>query len=74
MVTRLFRINVPDDDLDDLRDRLARCRWPDEAEGAGWDHGVPLAWLRELCELCDYWRDEFDWRREEERLNAFPSS
>ncbi len=69
MVTRLFRINVPNDDLDDLRDRLTRCRWPDEAEGAGWDYGVPVAWLRELC---DYWRDEFDWRREEERLNALP--
>jgi pimeloyl-ACP methyl ester carboxylesterase len=66
---RLYRINVRDEVLDDLRDRLARTRWPDEAEGAGWEYGVPVAWLRELCA---YWRDEFDWRSVEARLNEWP--
>ena len=37
-----FRIDVPQPDLDDLRDRLARTRWPDQLPGAGWDYGIPL--------------------------------
>jgi hypothetical protein len=64
-----FRIAVPDAVLTDLRDRLRRTRWPDEVAGSGWDYGVPRAWLRELCE---YWAEEFDWRRVENRLNTWP--
>jgi epoxide hydrolase len=45
-----FRINVPEADLDDLRDRLARTRWPEESPGVGWEDGVPLAYLKELAE------------------------
>src|SRR5689334_4455697 len=44
-----FRIDVPQADLDDLRDRLARTRWPDELPGAGWDYGVPLGYVRGLA-------------------------
>ncbi len=55
--------------LADLRDRLARTRFPDEAPGAGWSHGSALAPMRELV---SYWRDGFDWRAAEARLNAFP--
>ena len=61
-----FRIDVPQADLDDLRERLARTRWPNELAGAGWDYGFPLARLRELAE---YWRTGYDWRAHEARLN-----
>jgi pimeloyl-ACP methyl ester carboxylesterase len=63
-----FRIAIPDAVLEDLRERLGRTRWPDEIEGAGWDYGANLAYLRELVE---YWRTSFEWRAQEERLNAF---
>lgn len=63
-----FRIDVPQADLDDLRDRLARTRWPDELPGAGWDYGIPLDYTRELAE---YWRTGYDWRAHEARLNEF---
>ena len=66
---RPFRIHVEDATLADLKDRLARTRWPDELSDAGWDYGVPLGYLRELC---DYWRTGFDWRKHEAELNAFP--
>jgi hypothetical protein len=66
---RPFRIDIPDRDLDDLRDRLARTRWPDELPGGGWGRGVPLGYLRQLA---DYWRSGFDWRAQEARLNALP--
>jgi pimeloyl-ACP methyl ester carboxylesterase len=66
---RPFRIDVPQADLDDLRDRLERTRWPDELPGVGWNYGVPLAYLRELA---DYWRTGYDWRAQEARLNAIP--
>lgn len=64
-----FRIAVPQADLDDLRDRLARMRWPDELPGVGWSYGVAGDHLRELAA---YWRDGYDWRAHEARLNAYP--
>jgi epoxide hydrolase len=63
-----FRIDVAQADLDDLRDRLARTRWPDELPGVGWAYGAPLAYVRELA---DYWRTDYDWRAQEARLNRF---
>lgn len=65
---RPFRIDVPQPDLDDLRDRLARTRWPRELPGVGWERGTPVGYLRELA---GYWRDGFDWRAQEARLNRF---
>jgi pimeloyl-ACP methyl ester carboxylesterase len=64
-----FRIDVPQADLDDLRGRLARTRWPDQLPGVGWDYGIPLDYVQELAE---YWRTGYDWRVHEEKLNAFP--
>ncbi|GAA3758323.1 epoxide hydrolase [Plantactinospora mayteni] len=64
-----FRIDVPQEQLDDLRDRLARTRWPVALPGDDWDTGVPTTWLRELV---DYWRSGYDWRAAEARLNEFP--
>jgi hypothetical protein len=66
---RSFRIDIPQADLDDLADRLARTRLPRPAPGDGWDHGVPNAYLRETVE---HWRSGFDWRAQEARMNAFP--
>jgi pimeloyl-ACP methyl ester carboxylesterase len=64
-----FRIDIPDAELTDLTDRLRRTRWPDPEPVGDWSQGVPLAYLRELCE---YWATEYDWRATERRLNAFP--
>ena len=63
-----FTINVPDSTLTDLTSRLARTRMPDEPDGAGWQLGTNQAYLRQLV---DYWRDDFDWRAQERRLNRF---
>ncbi|MEU5865805.1 epoxide hydrolase family protein [Nonomuraea sp. NPDC047529] len=62
-----FRIDIPQADLDDLKERLRRTRWAGPLPG-GWDRGVPVGYLRELAA---YWADEFDWRAVEARLNAF---
>jgi len=64
-----YRVEIPQADLDDLADRLARVRWPDELPGVGWSYGVPLAKVRELV---DYWRDGYDWRAQEARINEHP--
>jgi epoxide hydrolase len=66
---RPFRIEVPEADLVDLRDRLARTRWPEPATVGGWTQGVPLDYARDLCE---HWRRRYDWRRCEAELNALP--
>jgi epoxide hydrolase len=64
-----FRIEVPQADLDDLRARLERTRWPDELPGVGWDYGVPLGYVKGLAE---HWRTGYDWRAWEAKLNAYP--
>ncbi|MER6808992.1 epoxide hydrolase family protein [Spirillospora sp. NPDC000708] len=79
---RPFRVEIPQADLDDLRDRLARVRFADElprdqvttGEPAGpvqpgWEYGVPVSFVRDLVAR---WRDEYDWRAHEARLNAVP--
>ena len=69
MAVTPFRIAVPDTDLDDLRAAIARTRWPDQVDDAGWDYGTPLGYLQELVE---YWADGFDWRARERELNSLP--
>jgi microsomal epoxide hydrolase len=64
-----FTLHIPDADIADLRERLARTRFPDQAPGEPWAYGTDLAYLRGLV---DYWRTTFDWRTEEAALNAFP--
>jgi pimeloyl-ACP methyl ester carboxylesterase len=64
-----FRIDVPEAELDDLRDRLRRSRWPDRETVDDWSQGVPLAYVQEVCR---YWAEEYDWRDREAGLNRFP--
>jgi len=64
-----FRIEIPDDALDDLRRRLRDTRWPEKECVDDWSQGIPLAYMREVC---SYWAEKYDWRDREARLNAFP--
>jgi microsomal epoxide hydrolase len=64
-----FRIRVDDGLLEDLRCRLAATRFPDQIEDTGWEYGIPVDYVRELVE---YWRDAYDWRAQEARLNRLP--
>ena len=64
-----FKIDVAEDDLRDLRDRLQRTRWPDRETVDDWSQGIPLAFVQDLCQ---YWADGYDWRKSEARLNDFP--
>ncbi|MGE7825952.1 epoxide hydrolase N-terminal domain-containing protein [Paenibacillus sp. NPDC093718] len=66
---RPFYIEIPQGELDDLRDRLARTRRPDELADEGWNYGVPFDYLKKLA---DYWRTSYDWRKHEARLSGFP--
>jgi len=66
---RPFRISVSEAAIADLSERLARTRWPDEPPLEPWSTGTSLAYAQALCA---YWRDVFDWRSWEARLNAFP--
>jgi len=66
---RPFRIDVPESDLVDLRERLSRTRWPERETVDDWSQGIPLAYMRELC---DHWATGYDWRATEARLNTFP--
>ncbi|MEO8696863.1 MAG: epoxide hydrolase family protein [Acidimicrobiales bacterium] len=63
-----FRITITDAELADLRERLHDARLPDQIPGTGWDFGTDMAYLRELV---DYWADQYDWRAQEARINAF---
>ena len=68
MTPQPFQLHVPESALVDLRERLARTRFPDQAPGAPWAFGTDLDWMRRLVA---YWSDGFDWRAAEARLNAF---
>jgi len=65
---RLFRLEVPASVLDDLQQRLSRTRLPDEPPLEPWSTGTSVGYLERLL---DYWRDGFDWRAQETKLNAF---
>ena len=63
-----FKIDVTQDKLNDLYDRLGKTRWPDEIPGSGWLYGTNLTYLKELC---NYWQHEYNWRKQETYLNTF---
>ncbi len=64
-----FRLEIPDTELRDLHERLRRTRWPEEETVEDWSQGVPIAYMRELC---NYWAEQYDWRATEAQLNALP--
>jgi pimeloyl-ACP methyl ester carboxylesterase len=68
MTVEPFEVSISQATLEDLRERLAATRWPDEIEGAGWDYGANLEYMKELV---GYWLEDFDWRTQEERINSF---
>lgn len=61
-----FNIAVPDEQLKQLHQKLEHATFPDELDEAGWDMGVPLAEMKKLVKT---WRDDFDWRSQEKKLN-----
>ncbi len=63
-----FTVHVSDDEIADLRDRLARTRWPEAEPVDDWTQGIPLSYVQELCA---YWATEYDWRRFEAAVNAY---
>ena len=65
---RPFKIDISQDALDDLGRRLENTRWP-AGLGTGWECGIPVEYLRELAR---YWREDYNWRAAEAKLNAFP--
>ncbi|AGC63215.1 Epoxide hydrolase [Mycobacterium liflandii 128FXT] len=65
---RPFRIDVPEDVIDDLKARLARTRWPEAECADDWSQGIPLSYTRDLAA---YWANEYDWRAREAALNRF---
>ncbi len=69
MQPEAFTLRISDTAINDLRGRLFRTRLPDQAPGDPWEYGTSVAYLNGLIE---YWRNGFDWRAQEARLNAFP--
>jgi pimeloyl-ACP methyl ester carboxylesterase len=68
-MTKTFRIEIPQADVDDLRTRLRNTRWPAGIGADDWSRGVPAGYLKALV---DYWANDFDWRAQEAALNAIP--
>jgi len=66
---RPFRIQIPESQLIDLRQRIDKARWPTKTFESGWARGVPVEYLRDLA---DYWRTRYDWRAAEKQLNEYP--
>jgi pimeloyl-ACP methyl ester carboxylesterase len=66
---RPFTVEMSPDAVSDLRDRLARTRWPNPEPVEDWSQGIPLAYTMELCH---YWQTGYDFATAQQRLNAFP--
>jgi hypothetical protein len=66
MAVERFHIQVEEEVLNDLRVKLGHIRWPDQMNGAEWEHGTELSYLQSLVA---YWRDSFNWREQESELN-----
>jgi pimeloyl-ACP methyl ester carboxylesterase len=65
MAVQTFQLPYSESAVQDLRERLARTRWPDTIPGSGWEYGFDLAYLQSMCR---YWREKFDWKAELGRL------
>lgn len=67
---RSFTVDIPEAAIADLKARLANARWPEKETVDDWDQGVPLAYAQDLA---TYWREQYDWRKVEARLNSQPN-
>ncbi|HET7000267.1 MAG TPA: alpha/beta fold hydrolase, partial [Puia sp.] len=65
---QVFTIGINRSVIDDLKNRLAATRWTDEIENDKWQYGTNEKYLKELC---DYWRNQFDWYAQQDYLNSF---
>ena len=65
-----YTISVPDSKLQQLHDKLEAAKFPDELDAAGWDYGAPLA---DVKRLTAFWKNQYDWRMQEEKLNQLPN-
>ena len=63
-----FRLSIPQEEVDALQTRVQRTNWPVALEGAGWERGVPVPYLKNLA---DYWINEYDWRKAEAEINQY---
>lgn len=70
MTVQPFRVNVSEQILIDLRERIQRTRWPDEITNSGWAYGANLSYMKEIAE---YWLTKFDWRKIENEINSYPN-
>ena len=66
---RPFEIAVSDSEIEDLKQRLRLTRWPDQIPGTDWRYGAQTEYIQSVC---DYWLNEYDWRKQEAALNRFP--
>ena len=64
-----YQVSIPDSKLSNLAQKLSTTSFPDELDEAGWDYGAPLA---DIKRLTAYWRDSFDWRKQEAEINKLP--
>jgi pimeloyl-ACP methyl ester carboxylesterase len=67
---RPFTVNIPDSEIDDLRNRIKNNRWPDEIQNSGWQFGASLHYMQSLV---DYWLTKFNWRDIEKEINSYPN-
>ena len=65
-----YTISVPDNKLQRLAQKLEVTELPDELDDAGWDYGAPLA---DVKRLVAYWKDKYDWREQESKINKLPN-
>lgn len=68
MAIQTFQLPYSESAVQDLRERLARTRWPDTIPGSGWEYGFDLEYLQSICR---YWREKFDWKAQIARLSRF---
>ena len=66
---RAFKLDVPKSEIDELKERLDRSRWPDTETVDDWTQGVPINYHREFCE---YWARDYNWYDTQDRLNKYP--
>ena len=64
-----FSLDVPENELEDLKKRLELTRWPEKETPDDWTQGIPLSYMKEIQE---YWLNEYDWKKHEKKINEFP--